>query len=86
MSLKYAIEAYELLDSPSASGESVREALLAAGVSAGQITVKKVEGPKGHTDFIKVWFSGKSGKRGGGPLPPSASWGAWEESAPGRSG
>ncbi len=36
MSLKYAIEAYELLDSPSASGESVREALIAAGVSAGQ--------------------------------------------------
>ncbi|HRX27729.1 MAG TPA: DUF1177 domain-containing protein, partial [Aminivibrio sp.] len=69
MSLKYAIEAYELLDSPSASGESVREALIAAGVSAGSITVKKVEGPKGHTDFIKVWFSGKSGKRGGGTAP-----------------
>jgi hypothetical protein len=69
MSLKYAIEAYELLDSPSASGESVREALIAAGVSAGSITVKKVEGPKGHTDFIKVWFSGKSGKRGGGKAP-----------------
>lgn len=69
MSLKYAIEAYELLDSPSASGESVREALIAAGVSAGSITVKKVEGPKGHTDFIKVWFSGKIGKRGGGTAP-----------------
>lgn len=69
MSLKYAIEAYELLDSPSASGESVREALLGAGVKAENIEVKRVEGPKGSTDFVKVWFPGTKGKRGGGSAP-----------------
>jgi len=69
MSLKYAIEAYELLDSPSASGESVRSAMIDAGVSPGNITVKTVQGPKGHTDFIKVWFPGNRGKRGGGSAP-----------------
>ena len=69
MSLKYAIEAYELLDSPSASGGLVKEALLGAGVRAENIEVKKVEGPKGNTDFVKVWFPGKKGKRGGGSAP-----------------
>lgn len=69
MSMKYAIEAYELLDSPSASGGAVREALLDAGVRAENIEVKRVEGPKGHTDFVKVWFPGKKGKRSGGKAP-----------------
>ena len=71
MSMKYTIEAYELLDSPSASGGAVREALLGAGVRAENIEVKRVEGPKGHTDFVKVWFPGKKGKRSGGKAPPA---------------
>lgn len=69
MSMKYAIEAIELLDSPAVSGESVKAALVAAGVPAESITVKTVEGPKGHTDFVKVWFKGTKGKRSGGAAP-----------------
>lgn len=69
MSMKYAIEAYELLDSPAASGESVRNALVAAGVRAEDIEVKPVQGPKGHTDFVKVWFRGSEGRKNGGKAP-----------------
>lgn len=69
MSMKYAIEAYELLDSPRASGKRVKEALIAAGVDPGAVEVKTVEGPQGHTDFVKVWFPGVRGKRNGGSAP-----------------
>lgn len=69
MSMKYAIEAYELLDSPAASGESVRNALAAAGVRAEDIEVKPVQGPKGHTDFVKIWFRGSEGRKNGGKAP-----------------
>jgi hypothetical protein len=74
MSMKYTIEAYELLDSPSVSGESVKEALIAAGVDKDAIEVKavqgpKVQGPQGHTDFVKVWFRGSQGKKSGGTAP-----------------
>jgi hypothetical protein len=69
MSMKYAMEAYEMLDSPSVSGESVKSALVGAGVKERDITVKTVRGPKGHTDFVKVWIPGAKGKRSGGVAP-----------------
>ena len=69
MSLKYVMESYELLDSPSVSGEDVRKTWVENGVEPGNIEVKRVEGPKGHTDFVKAWFYGKSGKKGGGKAP-----------------
>ncbi len=69
MSLKYAMEAYELLDSPSVNGEAVKEALVKAGVKPENIFVKTVQGPKGKTDFVKVWFYGSEGKHGGGSAP-----------------
>ena len=69
MSMKYAIEACELLDSPSASGAGVKAALVAAGVGEGSIEVKTVQGPKGKTDFVKVWFRGSEGKKNGGKAP-----------------
>ncbi len=69
MSMKYAVEAYELLDSPVVTGQSVKEAIVAAGVAAEAIGVKTVQGPKGHTDFVKVWFKGKKGRRSGGAAP-----------------
>ena len=69
MSMKYAIEAYELLDSPSVSGEAVKVALVEAGVDPRNIAVKTVQGPKGHTDFVKVWIPGADGKRSGGTAP-----------------
>ena len=69
MSMKYVMESYELLDSPSASGEDVRKALIEVGCEPRAVEVKRVEGPKGHTDFVKVWFYGKKGKQGGGTAP-----------------
>jgi hypothetical protein len=69
MSLKYAMEAYELLDSPTVTGEVVRKALVKAGVKPENISVKTVQGPKGKTDFVKVWFYGSEGKHGGGSAP-----------------
>lgn len=67
--MKYASEAYELLDSSRVSGETVKQALIACGVPASAISVNTVSGPKGHTDFVKVWFPGSQGKRGGGKAP-----------------
>ena len=69
MSMKYAIEAFELLDSPIVGGQSVKDAIVAAGVPEDAVSVKTVEGPKGHTDFVKVWFKGTRGKRSGGKAP-----------------
>lgn len=67
--MKYAIEAFELLDSPIVNGRAVKDALVATGVREESIEVKTVEGPKGHTDFVKVWFKGSKGKRSGGKAP-----------------
>jgi hypothetical protein len=67
--MKYASEAYELLDSPRVNGETVRQALLDCGVPEEAVSVKTVNGPKGHTDFVKVWFPGGGGKRKGGSAP-----------------
>ena len=69
MSLLYTMNALELLDSPSVSGESVKQALMAAGVPGEQISVKTVHGPKGSTDFVKTWFYGSEGKHNGGTAP-----------------
>ncbi len=69
MSLFHTMNALELLDSPSASGESVKKALTAAGVPESQISVKTVHGPKGSTDFVKTWLYGSEGKHNGGPAP-----------------
>ena len=69
MSMKYAMEAYELLDNPHVSGTSVHEALVAIGVPPENITIKTVHGPKGHTDFVKVWFYGAKGKHVGREAP-----------------
>lgn len=69
MSMKYAIEAYELLDSPSVSGAGVKAALVRAGVRESDVEVKTVQGPKGNTDFVKTWFHGSEGKKSGGRAP-----------------
>lgn len=69
MSMKYAVEAYELLDDPTVNGEKVKSLLVATGVNSSAIEVKKVQGPDGATDFVKVWFRGLRGKRDGGDAP-----------------
>lgn len=69
MSMKYTVEAYELLDDPAVNGKKVKAALVAVGINDKDIEVKTVEGPKGSTDFVKIWFRGTGGKRAGGKAP-----------------
>ncbi|PIE54450.1 MAG: hypothetical protein CSA35_05765 [Dethiosulfovibrio peptidovorans] len=69
MSMKYVMEAYELLDSPTVSGKDVGVALIEVGVSPENIEVKKVQTSRGNTDFVKVWFFGTRGKKNGGSAP-----------------
>ncbi|MDY3868135.1 MAG: DUF1177 domain-containing protein [Pyramidobacter sp.] len=69
MSLFHTMNSIELLDSPKVTGESVKQALIDLGVDPSQITVKTVQGPKGFTDFVKVWFWGTEGKHNGGSAP-----------------
>lgn len=69
MSLKYTMEAIELLDDPGVCGESVREAVIEAGVVPENVETKCVESLRGKTDFIRVWIPGSNGKRNGGSAP-----------------
>ncbi|MBX7214232.1 MAG: DUF1177 domain-containing protein [Thermoflexales bacterium] len=50
MALKQVLEVYELLDRADASGERVADLLRARGVP--EVTVTRVEGPSGHTEFV----------------------------------
>lgn len=69
MSLKQTLEVFEAFDSAFASGQTV-VALLAPYRDQG-VTVEVVEiaGPKGKTDFVKIYVPGESGKRSGGSAP-----------------
>lgn len=64
MSLKWAIEAIELLSNPKVNGQNVRDVLVKIGIK--DVKVKTVTGPGGKTDFVKVWIPGSEGKRSGG--------------------
>lgn len=64
MSLKWTIEAIDLLSSPKVNGQDVKEVLVKTGLK--DVEVKSVTGPNGKTDFVKVWIPGKEGKRSGG--------------------
>ena len=70
MSWRHVIDAYDLLDDPSVTGEAVAEYLRAAG--AREIEVSTVEGDKGSTDFIRVVVPGSAGRRSGGSAPTLA--------------
>jgi hypothetical protein len=65
--LKQVIEVIELLDSPQASGDNVKNLLEERGLK--DITVKTIQGEKGSTDFIKIRIPGTRGKIGGGDAP-----------------
>lgn len=67
MSLYWTMKAMELLDSPGATGESVKAAILEAGPA--DVVVRTVSGPKGNTDFVKVWVRGSEGRLSGGTAP-----------------
>lgn len=79
--LKHVLAVTELLDRPSTSGRlladhlrSVLETALAEGgrppaAPRPEITVTRVEGERGGTDFVKVVVPGSRGKRSGGDAP-----------------
>lgn len=67
MSWSHVIAAFDLLDSPAASGEAVREYLRAHG--ADEVIVDTVTGPLGVTDFVKITIPGTKGKLSGGIAP-----------------
>ncbi len=66
MALKQTIEAYELLDSATVTGEVVANVLRERGL---QVEVIPVQGQEGSTEFIRAWVPGTSGKASGGQSP-----------------
>lgn len=67
MVLKQVLEIYELIDRADASGEKVKAFLEERG--AKDVTVTKISGKEGSTDFIKIVIYGKNGKLNGGNSP-----------------
>jgi hypothetical protein len=67
MALKQAIEIVDLLDSPTVTGRQVGELL--AGRGCADWDTETVESQKGSTDFLRITFAGREGKRAGGKLP-----------------
>jgi hypothetical protein len=61
------IELYEILDDGAVDGDAVAAWLQTSGLD--DITVTRVDGEKGSTDFIKGVIPGVAGKRQGGPAP-----------------
>ncbi len=68
MSLKYAIEVYDLLDDSNVTGEKV-ESYLEAISADEKIVVETVHGENGSTDFINIHIKGTDGKEAGGSAP-----------------
>lgn len=68
MLMKQILEVFELLDSPSASGEVVKEYLLSIKSDA-DVETYRITGPKGGTDMFKVRIPGRKGKKSGGTAP-----------------
>ncbi len=64
MSLKAVMEAIELLDSGTVTGDEVAGVLRKAGLS--DIEVKPFQGERGHTDFLRVRVPGTRGRASGG--------------------
>ena len=67
MLLKQVLDLFELLDTPKANGETIKELMLANG--ADEVTVETVTGEKGSTDSIKILIKGSNGKSSGGTAP-----------------
>ena len=78
--LKHVLDVIELLDRPQTSGKLLADHLRAVLETAGgvpdggagpEITVTRVEGAKGGTDFVKVVVPGRNGKRSGRGAAPT---------------
>jgi len=63
---KQTIEAYELLDAATVTGESVAAVLRARGLD---VRVRHVEGERGATDFLRISIPGRQGRAAGGDAP-----------------
>lgn len=67
MSWKHVLESFDLLDSPAANGEAVRN--LWQNHGAEDVFVETVAGHAGATDFVRVLIPGTRGKSAGGTAP-----------------
>ena len=65
--LKQVIEVMDLLDSAQITGSQVSEYLKKRGIQ--EVSVKKIKGEKGGTDFIKIKVPGTRGKTAGRGAP-----------------
>ncbi len=68
MLLKQVIELFDLLDSPKASGQAVKDYLLSVNPAA-DVDVYPLKGPKGYTDMIRIKIAGTRGKSKGMNAP-----------------
>src|SRR5438093_11612525 len=66
MSLPAVLQALEVLDSATVTGEEVAATLRAAGVT--DVQVKQVVGKDGSTDFLRITVPGTEGRLEGGRL------------------
>ena len=67
MLLRQVLEIVDLVDTPSANGWAVAELLRSRGDVT--VTVERVTGDQGATDFVKVVVPGVAGKSAGGAAP-----------------
>jgi len=67
MSWQQVIDGYELLDDPGIDGDGVAQWLARSGAT--DVTVSRVCGDAGSTDFVRVLIPGTAGRTVGGPAP-----------------
>lgn len=67
MLLKQVMEIYDKIDRTDASGEGVKQIFTERGWEL--VSVTKIYGEEGSTDFIKIVIPGKNGKINGGQAP-----------------
>ena len=67
MALMQVLKTYEVMDSRFVDGQKIAELL--ASVDVSDVTVKRVAGEKGATDFIRIKIAGSEGKTKGGKAP-----------------
>src|SRR5690554_4160962 len=67
MSFSQVLQTYDLLDSAHVNGDRVAEWLEQNGAT--NVKVQRIEGAKGHTDFIRVTIPGSEGRSNGGSAP-----------------
>ena len=67
MAWRQVLDVFDVLDSARADGARVAELLRRCGVA--DVTVTRVHGERGHTDFVKAVIPGARGRAAGGDAP-----------------